>query len=229
MMRGTSTRSAICTALTLAAGRAAAQASPSEMSAFPMPPPTGFAAVKTFRFAGDYGYYTAPETAVAGVSAAASDYRYVWYRGVTGMRVTVYGTWGPTPVPPPSGGRDACGHAHTSWGVWARWEFSLPFFGLLSDRRWTMSQWTLLGGGGMSGVRNAEGRCVFTPDNPLRTIDPAFGWGQTQKSFDLRRMPFIKDLVVGVLSNTHGWGSCRPSGGFVACHEPSRIRGYTLP
>jgi hypothetical protein len=81
----------------------------------------------------------------------------------------------------------------------------------------------------MSGIRNPAGKCVLTPDNPLRTIDPRFGWGETFKSFDLRGPTFITDLVVGALSNTHGWGSCTVPSGFRACHEPSYIIGYTLP
>jgi hypothetical protein len=223
MTRETWSRAALCAALTLSAGRAAAQASPSEMSAFPMLPPSGLVATKTFGYVGDYGYYTAPASSVPGTGAAASDYRYVRYRGVAGKRVFVYGAWGPTPIPPPSGGGDSCGHAHASWGVWGRWEFSFPFYG-------TIAGWTNLGGGGMSGVRNPAGKCVLTPNNPLRTIDPRFGWGQTFKSFDLRGMTFVTDLVVGALSNTHGWGSCSvPPGSFRACHEPSYIIGYTLP
>lgn len=206
--------------LCLAPGGVAAQASPSEMATFFMPPPSGLVATKTFGFAGDYGYYTAPASAIAGSSARASDYRYVRYRGLAGKRVFVYGAWGSTPVPAPSGGGDACGHAHASWGVWGRWQYRLIFA--------TISGWTFLGGGGMSGVRNPAGRCVFTPDNPLAAFDPSFGWGQTFKSFDFRGSTYLTDLVVGALSNTHGWGSC-PASGFAACHEPSYIIGYTLP
>jgi hypothetical protein len=48
--------------------------------------------------------------------------------------------------------------------------------------------------------------------------------------FDLRGNPFVKELVLGALSNTHGWGTCSvPSGSFPACYEPSYLIGYTLP
>jgi hypothetical protein len=222
MTRPTWIRAALCVAFALAADRAAAQASASEMAAFPMPPPSGFFTTKTFGYVGDYGYYTAPASSVPGTGAAASDYRYVRYRGVTGKRVFVYGAWGPTTIPAPAGGGDSCAHAHASWGVWGRWQFSFPFYG-------TISGWTFLGGGGMSGTRTSAGRCVLTPNNPLRSIDDRYGWGETFKSFDLRGQTFITELVVGALSNTHGWGSCTVPRGFLACHEPSYIIGYTLP
>lgn len=80
----------------------------------------------------------------------------------------------------------------------------------------------------MSGARNAQGKCVFSPDNPLAGLDPRFGWGDRFKSFDFRNVTYFKELVVGALSNTHGWGSCR-NDSFPACHEPSYIIGYTLP
>lgn len=214
---------AACAALLLAGGRAAAQATAAEMSGFPMPPPSGFFATKTFGFVGDYGYYTAPSSSVPGISAGPSAYRYVRYRGVAGKRVYVYGAWGPTAIPAPVGRADACEHAHASWGVWARWEFSFPLVG-------TFSGWTRAGGGGMSGTRNSAGNCVFRTDTPLARIDPRYGWGETFRAFDLRGAGYVTDLVVGALSNTHGWGSCTvPSGTFRACYEPSYIIGYTLP
>lgn len=209
-------------ALLLVPQRVHGQASASEMAGFPMPPPSGYVATKTFGFVGDFGYYTAPGSAVPGTTANASDYRYVRYRGVAGKRVFVYGSWGPTPIPPASGGGDACGHAHASYGVWARWRFRVLFLAL--------DGWSFLGGGGMSGVRNSVGRCVLATENPLVAIHSSFGWGTTFKSYDFRSHTFITDLVVGALSNTHGWGSCTvPPGTFVACHEPSYIIGYTLP
>jgi hypothetical protein len=81
---------------------------------------------------------------------------------------------------------------------------------------------------GMSGVRNPDGKCVFATENDLTDIDSRFGWGTTFKSYNFAS--FVTDIVVGALSNTHGWGFCTvPSGSFVACHEPSYIIGYTLP
>lgn len=208
-------------ALILVPQRVAGQASSSEMAGFPMPPPGGYVATKTFGYVGDYGYYTAPTSSAPGMSANASDYRYVRYRGVSGKRVYVYGAWGPTSIPPASGGGDSCFHAHASYGVWARWEFKIePFF--------TFSGWSFLSGGGMSGVRNPNGKCVFATENDLTDIDSRFGWGTTFKSYNFGS--FVTDIVVGALSNTHGWGSCSvSSGSFVACHEPSYIIGYTLP
>jgi hypothetical protein len=199
------------------------QASSSELAGFPMPPPSGYWATKHFSYVGDYGYFTAPTSAVPGTTAHAADYKYVRYSGIGGKRVFVYGAWGTTPVPNPSGTADACGHAHTSYGVWTRWEFRVLFF-----RR--ISGWIPLGGGGMSGIRNAQGQCVFRTDTPLASIDPRYGWGLPSLGFDFRGTSFFRDLVVGALSNTHGWGSCTvPTGTFKACHEPSYIIGYTLP
>ncbi len=208
------------------------QASQSEMQGFPMPPPSGFVATKTFAYVGDYGYYTAPTASLPGQSANASDYKYVRYLSVDGKNVWVYGAWGPTPIPTPVEGGDACFHAHASYGVWGKFEITFPWFS--GSILW--SGWSLLGGGGMSGTRNANDRCVFDTNNSLASIDPRYGWGQTFLRFDFRQSQsfFIifrkryKELVVGALSNTHGWGSCSAPG-FKACFEPSYIIGYTLP
>lgn len=197
------------------------QASEAEMRSFPMPPPSGFVATKTFGHAGDYGYYTAPTSSLPGVSANPADYKYVRYLGADRKRVFLYGAWGPTGVPARSPGADACSHAHVSYGVWARYQAFL-----------SREEWRFLGGGGMSGKRNASDRCVFDPDNPLRSIDARYGWGWTFLELDLRWRYFesYREIVVGVLSNTHGWGSCPvPPRTFKACFEPSYIIGYTLP
>lgn len=209
--------------LVLAPAFAHAQASQAEMQAFPMPPPTGLHAQKAFGYVGDYGYYTAPPSAVYGMEAKAKDYQYVRYTGVSGKRVFVYGAWGTTPIAPPANGGDNCGHAHASWGAWAKYRIVLPLYG-------TIQGWAMAGGGGMSGVRNAQNKCVFKTDGPLAGIDPRFGWGATFKELDWRNTTFYTELVVGALSNTHGWGTCAvPSGQFPACKEPSYVIGYTLP
>ena len=83
------------------------QASQSEMQGFPIPPPSGFVATKTFAYVGDYGYYTSPTASLPGQSANAADYKYVRYSGVDGKRVWVYGAWGSTLIPAPSAGGDA--------------------------------------------------------------------------------------------------------------------------
>lgn len=199
-----------------------AQASQSEMQAFPMPPPSGYFAQKSFAYVGDYGYFTAPATAMYGTGSAASDYKYVRYTGVSGKRVFVYGAWGTSVPPDPPGEADACGHSHSSWGVWGRWSIAWAFG--------TLGGWSMLSGGGSSGERNAQGKCVQKTDSALASIDPRFGWGVTFKEIDLRGSTFYKELVVGALSNTHGWGTCSvPSGSFPACKEPSYVIGYTLP
>jgi hypothetical protein len=210
------------------------QASQAEMSHFPMPPAGGYHATKTFAFVGDFGYFTAPPMSVYDINAIdAGDYRYVRYRGVAGKKVYLYGAWGPNTPPPPSGDADACQHTHMSYGVWAHWSLTLPWFGPFdtgAERSRTIDGWMLAGGGGMSGARNSAGECVHRTDNPLGEIDERFGWGDDFEFFDLRSVPFITELVVGALSNTHGWGTCIvPPGSFTACREPSYIIGYTLP
>jgi hypothetical protein len=208
----------------LAAARVAlGQASEAEMSAFPMPPPSGYHATKTFGYVGDYGYYTAP-SARPGATANPADYTYVRYLGVRGKKVYLYGAWGPSSIPPPTGGGDACGHTHASYGVWARWSLGLPWLFR------TFEGWYLAGGGGMSGQRDASGKCVHRTDNPLGAFDPRFGWGDDFEVFDLRGFTFVRELVLGALSNTHGWGTCTvPPATFPACVEPSYLIGYTLP
>lgn len=203
------------------------QASQAEMQSFPMPPPSGYFATKTFAAAGDYGYFTAPTSSLQGTTSNFSDYKYVRYSGVTDKNVVVYGAWGPTPIAPATPSGDNCFHAHTSYGVWGRWE--------LKGLPWTSSGWTFLGGGGMSGKRNASGKCVLDTNNSLSSFDSRFGWGRPFLTFDWQFRFFsfyreYKEFVVGVLSNTHGWGSCAPlNTGFTACFEPSYIIGYTLP
>jgi hypothetical protein len=188
-----------------------------------MPPPSGYHATKTFAFAGDFGYFTAPAAASLASTFGASDYRYVRYRGVAGKRVFLYGAWGPSVVPAPFGGGDACAHTHVSYGVWGNYELGISWFG-------PSTGWFLIGGGGMSGMRDARERCVHRTDTDHAAIDPRFGWGDEFESIDLRFHPFVRELVIGVLSNTHGWGTCSvPRGVFPACHEPSYIIGYTLP
>ena len=215
-MRATRTLAGAATAVALlvaGAGTAHGQASESEMRAFPMPPAEGYAQTKHFTRTGDHGYFAVPSTSAPGGGAEPGDYRYVRYTGVAGRNVWLYGTWGTTPVPAPVGGRDACAHAHASYGVWAR------------ERIWLWTRWRFLGGGGMSGVRDAAGRCTFRVDNPIRSIDARYGWGREALNVDLTGVTTTTELVLGVQSNTHGWGSC----GAFACLEPSWAIGYVLP
>ncbi|GAB4176072.1 MAG: hypothetical protein Fur006_06880 [Coleofasciculaceae cyanobacterium] len=200
------------------------QASESEIKKFPMPPSKGYAVTKNFTRVGDYGYYLQPLSSSPGQTNTAKDYQYVRYTGVSGKRVTIYGAWGNTSIPDPYydpiRGRwvDACEHAHSSYGVWGKYE-------LLFIRRWVF-----LGGGGKSGKRDSRGRCVPVVDNRLKTIDPRYGWGKDVLTLDFRSNTTIKEVVIGALSNTHGWGSCTvPSGAFPACFEPSWIIAYTHP
>jgi hypothetical protein len=210
------------------------QASQSEMEAFSIPPGSGFVGEKAFAYVGDYGYYTAPKSSVPGQTSNASDYKYVRYSNVDGKRVWVYGAWGSTVIPAASAGADACFHAHASYGVWGKSDISFvwwPDFVVWSG-------WNFLGGGGMSGKRNASDKCVFDTNNQMASIDSRFGWGQMFQALDFRQpQDFLflfrrryRELIVGALSNTHGWGSCKvPVNSFLACFEPSYIIGYTLP
>ena len=154
----------------LAASSVSAQASAAEMSAFPMPPPIGYVATKSFAYVGDSGYYTAPIYPAYSTSTGASEYSYVRYSNLNGKVIYLYGAWGPTSIAPPTATGDNCGHAHASYGVWARYELSIGFLRL--------SRWIRVGGGGMSGVREG-GRCVFKTDGPLAAVDPRFGWGSS--------------------------------------------------
>lgn len=201
------------------------QASEAEMKSFPMPPASGYAQSKNFSYVGDYGYYLLPSASSPGANTKATDYTYVRYTGVSGKKVYLYGTWGNTPISDPvyvNGQlRDNCGHAHSSYGVWGKYEISILFS--------RYSGWQFLGGGGMSGVRNSQGKCVMRVDNPLKSIDSRFAWGKDFLSFNFTGNGAIyKEIVIGTLSNTHGWGSCSMPG-FKACREPSWTIAYTLP
>lgn len=197
------------------------QASEAEMKTFRIPPTSGYAQTKNFSYVGDYGYYLLPSSSSPGTGSTATDYKYVRYTGVSGKKVWIYGTWGNTPIPAPvyvNGElKDSCGHAHSSYGVWGKYEISI------------LRGWQFLGGGGMSGKRDSAGRCVLSVDNPLKSIDSRYGWGKDFLNFDFTGNKAIyKEIVIGTLSNTHGWGSCNMTG-FKACHEPSWVIGYTLP
>lgn len=198
------------------------QASETEMKSFPIPPASGYAQVKNFNYVGDYGYYLLPSSSSPDSGSKAKDYTYVRYTGVSGKKVWIYGTWGTTAIPTATAGTDACGHTHSSYGVWGKYNLSVgPFIHI--------SRWQFLGGGGMSGVRDSVGKCVVRVDNPLKSIDSRFGWGKDFLSFDFTGNGAIfKEIVIGTLSNTHGWGSCNMPG-FKACKEPSWTIGYTLP
>jgi hypothetical protein len=202
-----------------------AQASETEMGSFPMPPPSGYAVTKNFNYVGDYGYFLQPSTATYSMDTKAKDYRYVRYTGVNGKNVWVYGAWGTTAIGNATPKGDNCGHAHVSYGVWVKYRYKLPLF--------NQTFWSFTGGGGMSGVRNDAGKCVHKVDNPLKSIDSRFGWGQEALNLNFKSLPSwveAQEVVVGALANTHGWGSCPvPSGKFPACHEPAWIIGYTLP
>jgi hypothetical protein len=226
MMGGVSLVSTVVFVIFAAATMAFGQALESEMRAFPMPPINGYAAEKAFSYTGDYGYYSVPQSSSEGGGIGAEDYHYVKYSNLSGKNVYIYGAWGTTPIPEPTYDgrewRDACGHAHVSYGVWGRYEFK--FF------RSRISRWVFLGGGSMSGVREGVpgrwGRCVHKVDNPYKSIDNGrFGWGQEFLSFDFTGGTFLKEVVLGVQSNTHGWGTC----GKFACLEPSWAIAYTLP
>ncbi len=81
----------------------------------------------------------------------------------------------------------------------------------------------------MSGVLNYQGNCVLSVDNPYKSIDSSFAWGKQYLNLRFTGSEAIyKEIVIGTLSNTHGWGSCNMSG-FKACKEPSWVIAYTLP
>jgi len=200
---------------------ALAQATEAEMKAFPMPPAQGYAEQKIFDYVGDFGYFVTPLDSSPGGGVGPGDYRYVRYSGIRGKRVVIWGTWGTTEIPPPGIGpdgrrTDSCFHAHTSYGVWGRFRF----FGF--------SGWSFLGGGSLSGVRNSSGNCVMRVDNPNGRLDPRYGWGVEALDMRFDANSIFTDLVLGVQSNTHGWGSCQMPG-FKACLEPSWALAYTVP
>jgi hypothetical protein len=209
-----------------------AQASEAEMRAFPMPPP-GIAAVSTWATEPYYGYFTAPSTSLSTPGAGgAGDYSYVLYtgNGLHGTTGVFWGDWGTTPVPPPSSGGDNCGHSHVSYGVWGYVQRQIDILWIHN----VTYEWTFLGGGGLSGTRDASGRCVHnTTVGAGWSPDGRFGWGQSAMAFDLHQplhpvwyeTDIYLHIVVGVLNATHGWGSC----GAFACIEPGYILGYAVP
>ena len=59
-----------------------AQAAINEIANFAMPPPQGYVADKTFAYAGDYGYYTAPTSGLVTGNIDESDDEFVlhWHQ-----------------------------------------------------------------------------------------------------------------------------------------------------
>jgi hypothetical protein len=133
------------------------------------------------------------------------DYSYVifWGQGIVNGRTSVFwGDWGPTYIPPPQGEADSCFHTHVSYGVWG-YANVWNLFGA------NYKQWQFLGGGGMSGMRDANGKCVHHADNPLKNTDARFGWGNDVTTINLRPpcvfifcTLYYDYIVLGVLNNT---------------------------
>lgn len=203
------------------------QVTEAEMRALPVPPVKGYMRTKALAPGFDFGNYHLPLVSFFDLGTPlADDFVYVHYTGVAGRKIHVESVWGTTPIPPPGHDAqgnvtDACGHAHNSYGVWGK-----------SD-----TGWRFLGGGSMSGVRQPGGPCVY-PVKADGTFDTAANpflariggvWGRQFLILDFTNNSTYTELVVGALSNTHGWGSCDAHGQFPACHEPSYIMLYTWP
>jgi hypothetical protein len=208
-----------------------AQASEAEMRAFPMPPIKGWDVVSPMNGGTNqwYGYWMRPLTPRSTTGGgAADDYSYVifWGQGIVNGRTGVFwDDWRPTYIPPPQGEADGCFHTHVSYGVWGYANVWNPFGA-------NYKQWKFLGGGGMSGMRDANGKCVHHADNPLKNTDPRFGWGDDVTTISLRPpctfifcTTYYDYIMLGVLNNTHGTGDC----GAFACIEPGVIDGYAVP
>jgi hypothetical protein len=109
---------------------------------------------------------------------------------------------------------------------------SLASGGMLGGRRRRplMRSTTLLppGSPGLIGQRDSANRCVFKVDNGLARVDPRFGWGQEYAILDLRGRSDVTDVVVGVLANTHGWGTCElptPTS-FLGCRQAAWAQAW---
>jgi hypothetical protein len=231
---------AVAAVVWLCAGPASGQVSRETMLGWSKPPVTDFLEVKSFQYVGDYGYYLASDYATRpeghedheGHEHGTSDLAWYRYTGTAGKRTYIYAAWGTTPIPPPGvrtdGVRyDNCGHAHVSYGVWARETVkkTIPF-GTQSSR------WVFFGGGSQVGERLQNGTCRVSIKNPYTAI-PGLTWGEdflsvdggVRRSFGTTRQ--YTELVIGAQANTHGWGTCEnPTAG---CFEPVYVIAYTLP
>jgi hypothetical protein len=207
--------------------QASAQLPPSEIRMFPIPPARGFLKTKNFQFPGDYLYDLASNYATFPSSVGPDSFVYYQYTGLTGKNISIWPRV-VTPVPPPTRSpngtiiSDACAHLHLSYGVWARFDVNVAGTRVTGQ--------TLVGGGGMSGVRNPQDICELRTQNSLVTLSPAYGWGSDFTSFNVSpSQTFVKELIVGVSAPTHGWGTCAPFLGFRACFEPVMVNVWTLP
>lgn len=204
-----------------------AQVNQTELQAMKMWPsqPVTWLASKIFNYTGDYGYYydNSPMASDWGAPNDWWKWRFVYYTGLTGKRVIAYGTWGYPTIPPPvvrPDGRigDNCGHAHVSYGVWLQ-------YGYYSGGQYYTGfagPW----GGSKSGIRVNANYCRHSVDNPLKNIDPRYGWGQDQVDFQIPKTGNIwVGMVVGASAVSHGGFGCPTHG----CVNQPYIVSYTLP
>jgi hypothetical protein len=202
------------------------QPTEADMKAFPMPPAQGYAISGTAQIGGAQAssvWFTLPPVSSPNEGSGPSDFTYVRITGLAGNTVQVSGKWGSTPIPPPSTGpdgrvRDSCYHSHSTFGVWGK----ITYPGV------NRVKWVFVGGGGKVGQRTESGECVVsTTNDPDFAVQ--FGWGTESIVLDFSNPTLFTftELVVGVLSNTHGWGSCQDPDGFVACTEPSWVGWFS--
>ncbi len=227
--RYTNARACVLAALMFGIAPAFAQGTAAEMAAYPMPPVRGFATTKQFQYVGDYAYPLLSEYATYGVNTGSDEYAYQRLTGVAGKSVNIW----PRLANPVSD--SGCFHTHLSYGVWTEHSVAVivrddvtaggkPVF-----HREKRKFYRFVGGGGMSGVLNAQGKCEMKTENPLTAIDPRFGWGTDFTSFIVPTHSDIKAVIVGATAPTHGTGTCTPTNGFLACFEPIYMNVWTLP
>jgi hypothetical protein len=216
----------------MAAGTAAAQYSEAEMRAMIVPPAAWDAGKNMSGNTGNwYGYFFRPSV---GHPTGPQDMSWAVYNGdgiTQGGTGVFWGDWG-NPVAPPvnpndPNSPDSCSHTHVSYGVWGLQRVRIRI--LWIDL--TTVSWAYLGGGTKSGVR-VNGRCEHKADNPLKNIDPRYGWGVDAVVFNLH--PFCVGVsctaydavALGVVNMSHGSGDCP---GVFACTSPGWLLGYTVP
>lgn len=218
--------SAVCLLCLLQIGNAWGQATEDELRELPMTTTKAYKETKHFDFTGDYLYALARDYAVFPEDVGADQFVFYRYTGILGKSINVWPRF-VSSVPAPSSEGDACAHTHLSYGVWIKYETTFLWY--------QSSNYNLVSGGSMSGVRDNQGNCIHKVDNPLKAIDERFGWGTEFSSFVPKKASFFflgstvpKEVIVGASAPTHGWGTCYTKG-FKACFEPVRVNVWTLP
>lgn len=212
--------------LALGASAVSAQLLESDFNTLKWPtfsPGMKWVGTKIFQSAGDYGYFQDPNPSygvpINSGYIKSSDWRLVYYSGLTGKTVYAWSTWGQPSVKRPYVNEknvrvDGCMHTHVGWGVWMYYSFNS---GGVNYSGWVGP----LKGGNLSGIRVNDYTCRHTVTGGHDT------WGSDVFTFSFPKTGnFWHLMAVGAIAYSHGAELC---GGSFQCINQPWIGAYTIP